>query len=65
MRENVWRKGNSLALLVGMWCGDHFKNLGIKSPFDPAIPPLGIYPEETKMKKTVYSNVHCNVIYNS
>ena len=27
------------------------KKLGIKWPFDPAIPLLGIYPEEIKMKK--------------
>ena len=27
------------------------KNLGIKLPYDPAIPLLGIYPEETKMEK--------------
>ena len=25
------------------------KNLGIKPPYDPAIPLLGIYPEETKI----------------
>ena len=28
------------------------KKLGIKPPYDPAIPLLGIYPEETKLKKT-------------
>ena len=27
------------------------KKLGIKPPYDPAIPLLGIYPEETKIKK--------------
>ena len=27
------------------------KKLGIKTPYDPAIPPLGIYLEETKMEK--------------
>ena len=27
------------------------KNLGIKPPYDPAIPFLGIYPEETKTEK--------------
>ena len=27
------------------------KNLGIKPPYDPAIPLLGIYPEETKIQK--------------
>ena len=27
------------------------KNLGIKPPYDPAIPFLGIYPKETKIEK--------------
>ena len=27
------------------------KNLGIKPPYDPAIPLVGIYPEETKAEK--------------
>ena len=27
------------------------KQLGIKPPYDPAIPLLGIYPKETKMEK--------------
>ena len=27
------------------------KNLGIKPPYDPAVPLLGIYPEETKIEK--------------
>ena len=27
------------------------KKLGIKPPYDPAIPLLGIYSEETKTKK--------------
>ena len=27
------------------------KKLGIKLPYDPAIPLLGIYPEETKAEK--------------
>ena len=27
------------------------KKLGIKPPYDPAMPPLGIYPEETKIEK--------------
>ena len=29
------------------------KNLGIKLPYDPAIPLLGIYPEETKIEKKI------------
>ena len=28
-----------------------FKKLGIKPPYDLAIPLLGIYPEETKIEK--------------
>ena len=28
-----------------------FKKLGIKTPYDPAIPLLGIYPEEIKIEK--------------
>ena len=30
------------------------KNLEIKPPYDPAIPLLGIYPEETKIEKDTY-----------
>ena len=30
------------------------KKLGIKAPYDPAIPLLGIYPEETKTEKDTY-----------
>ena len=28
-----------------------FKKLGIKPPYDPAIPLLGMYPKETKIEK--------------
>ena len=27
------------------------KKLGIKPPYDPAVPLLGIYPEETKIER--------------
>ena len=51
----------------------------IKSPYDPTIPLLGIYPEETKIENThthtypgmvwygmnTYPGVHCSTIYNS
>ena len=30
------------------------KKLEIKPPYDPAIPPLGIYPEETKIEKDIF-----------
>ena len=29
------------------------KTLGIKPPYDPAIPLLGIYPEETKIESDI------------
>ena len=32
------------------------KKLGIKSPYDPAIPLLGIYPEETKIERDTLSH---------
>ena len=31
--------------------GDSLKKLGIRPSYDPAIPLLGIYPEETKIEK--------------
>ena len=52
-------KGNTLTLLVGMEidtatmedCMEIPKKLGIKPPYDPAIPLLGIYPEGTRVEK--------------
>ena len=35
----------------GRWYGDSLKKLGIKPPYDPAIPLLGIYSEKTKTGK--------------
>ena len=31
------------------------KKLGIKPPYDPAIPPLGIYLEENKIEKDIWT----------
>ena len=41
------------------------KKLGIKPPYIPATPLLGIYPEETKIDRHMYPIVHCVTIYNS
>ena len=41
------------------------KKLEIELPYDPAIPLLGIYPEETRIERHTYPNVHCSTIYNS
>ena len=40
-------------LIQPLWrtVGRFLKKLGIKTPYDPAMPLLGTYPEETKTKK--------------
>ena len=59
MLERVWRKGTLLhcwcecKLIQPLWktlCR-FIKKLGIKPPCDPAIPLLGIFPEETKIER--------------
>ena len=60
MLEMVWRKGNSLILLVGMQTSTatmensvklELKKLEIELPYDPAIPLLGIHTEETRIER--------------
>ena len=59
MLERVWRKGNTLTLLVGMQTSTAtmedsaeipLKKLEIELPYDPAIPLLGIHTEETRIE---------------
>ena len=55
MLERVWGKGKLLAFLVGIQTDPatlrtvwrFLKKLVMKLPYDPIIPLLGIYPEET------------------
>jgi len=35
----------------GKECSDFLKKLGIELPYDPAIPLLGIHPEETRIER--------------
>ena len=37
------------------------KKLGIELPYDPVIPLLGIYTEETRIERDTY----CSTVYNS
>ena len=39
------------------------KKLGIKPPYDPAIPLLGIYPEETKVEKDTCIPLFTEALY--
>ena len=41
------------------------KKLGIKPPYDPAIPLLGINPEETKIEKDTYTPMFIAANYNN
>ena len=45
--------GGKCKLLQSLWqtVWRFLKKLGIKPPYDPVVPLLGIYPEETKIEK--------------
>ena len=59
MLERIWREGNPLTLLVGMQTSTAImensveipEKTGIKMPYDPAIPLLGIHTKETRIKR--------------
>ena len=57
MLERVWRKGNLLALLVGMSVDratmENSREISLKTGNDiwPKNPLLGIYPEKTEIEK--------------
>ena len=46
-----------------MWI--FLKKLEIELPYDPAIPLLGIYIEETRTERDVYPNVYRSTVYDS
>ena len=50
-RECSCTVGGNVIQLLWKKVWRFLKKLGIKPPYDPAIPLLGIYPEETKIEK--------------
>ena len=39
------------------------KKLGIKLPYDPTIPPLGIYPEKTITEKDTHTPMFTDALF--
>ena len=71
MLERVWRKGNPLALLVGMsidtatmeYSMEVSSKLKIELPYGPAIPLLGTYPEKTIIQKDACTPMFIAVLF--
>ena len=71
MLEKVWRKENTLTLLVGMQTStatmensvEILKKLQIELPYDPAIPLLGIHTEETRIERDACTPVFIATLF--
>ena len=73
--KTCWRKHGEggLPRAVGgnmNWCNNHYgEEYGdptkTRVPCDPAVVLLGIYTEETKIKRHMHRSVHCSRAYNS
>ena len=71
MLERVWRKGNPLTLLVVMQTSTAImensveipEKTGIKMPYDPAIPLLGIHTEETRRERDTCTTIFITALF--
>ena len=71
MLERVWRKGNPPTLLVGMQTSTATMEnsveiplkLELELPYDPAIPLLGIYTEETRTERDTCTPVFIAALF--
>ena len=61
----VWRFLKKLGIKPQEMVWRFLKKLGIKPLYDPAIPLLGIYPEETKTEKDTCIPLFIAALYNS
>jgi len=67
----VWRKENPLKLLwkcklvqpLQRTGWKFLKKLGIEMPYDPAIPLLGIYPEETRNERDKFTPMFTEALF--
>ena len=52
-KEHSCTVGGNIKLIQPLWKTEwrFLIKLGIKPPYDPAIPLLGVYPEETKIER--------------
>ena len=57
----------SFKLIQPLWktVWKFLKKLGIKPPYDPAIPLLGIYFEETKIEKDTCTPMFTEALFNN
>ena len=64
-KGTLWHSWWECKLIQPLWktVGRVLKKLGIKPPYDPAIPFLGIYPEETKTEKDTCTPVSTAALF--
>ena len=62
--ENVEKRECKLIQPLWRTLGRLLKKLGIKLPYDPAIPLLGIYPEKMIIEKDTHTPLHWSSLQN-
>ena len=70
MLERVWRKGNPPLLLTVSWCSHYGKavhrflrKLKTELSYDPAIPLLGIYLDNTIFKRDIITSIFIAALF--
>ena len=65
-RQEYWStKVLKCHCLLGKQYGDSLKKLGIKLPYDPEIPLLGIHPKKTRIERDTCIPVFTAALFNS